>query len=116
MTGFIKEDSPFWLIYTITRTMICLSDLASKNNLEKSWTSAVAEQALSRPKVDESVPHTQHGNSTIYYQRSVIDSGLVGSTDLLFIASTGRGIARAEDAQGTPISPSILVFGDKVDC
>ena len=39
---------------------------------------------------------------------SVIDSGLVGSTDY------GRGAARAEDAQGTPIqshiSPSTLVY------
>jgi len=41
----------------------------------------------------------------------VIDAGLVGSTDL-----SGRGAARAEDAQGTPtqshISPSILVYED----
>jgi len=43
----------------------------------------------------------------------LIGSGLVGSTDL---HSSGRGAARAEDAQGTPtqshISPSILVYED----
>ena len=43
---------------------------------------------------------------------AVIDSGLVDSTDF-----SGRGTARAEDAQGTPtqshISPSILVYEDK---
>ena len=43
--------------------------------------------------------------------KTVIDSGLVGSTDF------GRGTVRAEDAQGTPtqshISPSILVYEEK---
>ena len=47
----------------------------------------------------------------------MIDSGLVGSTDFSFI--TGRGTARAEDAQGTPtqshILPSILVYEDNPD-
>ena len=57
---------------------------------------------------------------------SVIDSGLVGSTDFHSShpqwhepehhAFSGRGAARAEDAQGTPtqshISPSILVYED----
>ena len=42
----------------------------------------------------------------------MIDSGLVGSTDF-----SGRGAARAEDAQGTPtqnhVSPSILVYEEK---
>ena len=41
---------------------------------------------------------------------SVIDSGLVGHSQDL----SGRGAARAEDAQGTPtqsgISPSIIVY------
>ena len=42
----------------------------------------------------------------------VIDSGLVGSTDL-----NGRGTTRAEDAQGAPtrshLSPSILEYTDE---
>ena len=43
----------------------------------------------------------------------MIDPGLVGPTDF----HSGRGAARAEDAQGTPtqihISPSILVYEDE---
>jgi len=42
------------------------------------------------------------------------DSGLVDSSDL-----SGRGVAKAEDAQGTPTqshtSPSILVYEDKLE-
>ena len=48
--------------------------------------------------------------------RQVIDSGLIGSTDF-HSSNSGRGTARAEDAQGTPtqshISPSILVYEEK---
>ena len=47
--------------------------------------------------------------------RLMIDSGLDGSTEFL----SGRGAARAEDAQGTPtqshISPSLLVYEDTIE-
>ena len=55
-------------------------------------------------------PTTPHGVLVRGHAGLVIDSGLVGSTD------SGRGTARAEDAQGTPtqshISPSILLYED----
>ena len=60
--------------------------------------------------------HPRNPKPDAFYLHHVIESGLVGSTDFHYLS--GRGAARAEDAQGTPIQShipsSILVYEDEM--
>jgi len=75
------------------------------------WAGVLEHLLFSRYPSPESY-HSQQMTAQGGHSQPVIDSGLVGSTDL-----SGRGTARAEDAQGTPtqshIPPSIRVYEDK---